>query len=59
MTYKGLFEKCNTHDELIRTRDTIIAQSSSPCDDSVFSKFVLADIYSAYKQVCKQKGWEE
>lgn len=58
MTYKGILEKCKTQEELMRCRDNILAQSASPFDDSIFSKFIFSDIKTAYEQVCNEKGWD-
>jgi hypothetical protein len=57
MTYKGLFEKCQTLEELRKSRDYEIA-IASPYDDFV-RKIMFADIEKAFRTVCKQKGWLE
>lgn len=57
MTYVGIFDKCQTLEELKKQKDYVIAISANPYDDSLFSKLIIADIDNAFKSVCEQKGW--
>ena len=57
MTYEGLFEKCQTLEELIKARDNTIALASNPFDDEFITEIIFADINKAFLKVCEQKGW--